>query len=133
MFCRVKNCCSGDDAKNYTGAEMVNELLTPLQAGGKEAVEAGTLPNRHGRQAAHQARGRYELGLLGKIIGNDGGKPKILMGPQEIEHLPLPFEGGQVNRCNKPASRPALPGVPHGRAFSAAGSQVPPSCWGDFK
>ncbi len=74
---------------------MVNELLTPLQAGRKEAVEAGTLANRHGGQAAHQARGRYELGLLGKILRNDGGKREIFMGPQEIEHLPLPFEGGQ--------------------------------------
>mgnify|MGYP001569383225 CR=1 FL=1 len=86
---------SGDGAKTNTGAEMVNELLTPFQAGRKEAVEAGTLPNRLGWQAAHQARGRYELGLLGKIIRYDGGKPKILMGPQEIEHLPLPFEGRQ--------------------------------------
>jgi ribosomal protein L35AE/L33A len=94
MFCRVKTG-SGDDAKTYTGAEMVNELLTPLQTGGKEAVEAGALANCHGRQAAHKARRRYELGLPGKILGNDGGKPKILMGPQEIEHLPLPFKGGQ--------------------------------------
>ena len=95
MICRVKNRCSGDGVKTYTGAEMVNELLTPLQAGGKEAVEAGTLPNHHRRQAAHQARGRYELGLLGKIRRNYGGKHKIFMGPQEIEHLPLPFEGRQ--------------------------------------
>jgi hypothetical protein len=94
MFCRVKTG-SGDDAKTYTGAEMVNELLTPLQTGRKEAVEAGTLANRLGWQAAHQTRGRYELGLPGKILGNDGGKPKVLMGPQEIEYLPLPLEGGQ--------------------------------------
>ncbi len=74
---------------------MVNELLTPLQPGRKEAVEAGTLPNRLGWQAAHKASGRYELRLLGKIFRNNGGKHKIFMGPQEIEHLPLPFEGRQ--------------------------------------
>ena len=74
---------------------MVNELLTPLQAGRKEAVEAGTPTNGHGGQAAHKARRRYELGLLGKILRNDGGKRKILMGPEEIKYLPLPFEGGQ--------------------------------------
>ena len=66
MFCRVKTG-SGDDAKSYTGADMVNELLTPLQAGRKEAVEAGTLANCHGRQAAHEAGGCYKLRLLGKM------------------------------------------------------------------
>jgi hypothetical protein len=65
MFCRVKKGCSGDGAKNYTGAEMVNELLTPLQPGRKEAVEAGTLANPHGWQAAHQARWCYKLRLPG--------------------------------------------------------------------
>jgi hypothetical protein len=70
---------------------MVNELLTPHQAGGEEAVEAGSLANCHGGQAAHKACGRYKLRLPGKISRNDGGKPKIFMGPQEIEHLPLAF------------------------------------------
>ena len=67
-----KNCCPGDGVKNYTGAEMVNELLTPLQTGGKKTVEAGTLANRHGWQAAHQAGRGDKLRLPGKIIRNDG-------------------------------------------------------------
>ncbi len=73
---------------------MVNELLTPLQARGEEAVEAGTLPDFHRWQAAHQAGGRYELRLPGKILRNDGGKREILMGPQKIEHLALALKGG---------------------------------------
>jgi hypothetical protein len=95
MICRVKNRCSGDGVKTYTGAEMVNELLTPLQAGGKEAVEAGTLANCLGWQAAHKASGRYKLRLLGKIRRDDGRKREIFMGPQEIEHLSLSLEGRQ--------------------------------------
>lgn len=74
---------------------MVNELLTPLQTGCKEAVEAGALPNRHERQTTHKACRRYELGLPGKVSRNDCGKREILMGAEEIEHLPLPFEGRQ--------------------------------------
>ena len=73
---------------------MVNELLTALETGGKETVEAGTPPNRLGWQAAHKARGRYKLCLPGKVIRKDGGKRKIFVGPQEIEHLTFAFEGG---------------------------------------